>query len=149
DGEYRWFFFRASPFRDEQGNIVKWYGINTDIEDRKRAEHALQSNERNLNLIINTIPAHIYVLNTEGSVQYLSQSVTDYTGLTLEDVPQGDYRDRVIHPEDLKRVLAVRAVSLKRGVPFTTEQRVLDKDGQYRWFLVRYKPLLDEQGCIV
>ena len=42
DGAYRWFLFRASPLRDEQGHIVKWYGINTDIEDRKRAEVELR-----------------------------------------------------------------------------------------------------------
>ena len=69
DGEYRWFLFRANPMRDESGAIIKWLGINTDIEDRKRGEEALQSNDRNLSLIINTIPTHIYVLNTEGSVQ--------------------------------------------------------------------------------
>jgi PAS domain S-box-containing protein len=38
DGEYRWFLFRTNPLRDAEGKIVKWYGINTDIEDRKRAE---------------------------------------------------------------------------------------------------------------
>ena len=38
DGEYRWFLFRTSPMRDESGEIVKWYGVNTDIEDRKRGE---------------------------------------------------------------------------------------------------------------
>ena len=36
DGAYRWFLFRAEPLRDERGNIVKWYGTYTDIEDRKR-----------------------------------------------------------------------------------------------------------------
>ena len=36
DGEYRWFLFEAQPMRDEAGNIVKWYGSATDIEDRKR-----------------------------------------------------------------------------------------------------------------
>ena len=45
DGEYRWFLFRANPLRDESGNIVKWFGINTDIEDRKRAEDALRRSE--------------------------------------------------------------------------------------------------------
>jgi PAS domain S-box-containing protein len=39
DGEYRWFLFRMSPLRDEKGNILKWYGINTDIDDRRRAEN--------------------------------------------------------------------------------------------------------------
>jgi PAS domain S-box-containing protein len=42
DGEYRWFLFRVNPLRDEHGNIVKWYGVNTDIEDRKRTEQELR-----------------------------------------------------------------------------------------------------------
>src|SRR5712692_6925156 len=42
DGAYRWFMLRAAPLRDERGNVVKWYGTTTDIEDRKRAEEALQ-----------------------------------------------------------------------------------------------------------
>jgi PAS domain S-box-containing protein len=42
DGTYRWFLFRANPLRDESGNIIKWYGTNTDINDRKRAEADLQ-----------------------------------------------------------------------------------------------------------
>ena len=116
---------------------------------RNQAAVALHLNERNLSLIINTIPTHIYVLDTEGFVQFVNQAIIDYTGLSLEDVKQADYRDRVIHPEDFKRVRAARAASLRRGVPFSTEQRVLGNDGEYRWFLVRYKPLLDEQGRIV
>ena len=47
-GEYRWFFVHGMPLRDEQGNILKWYGIVTDIEDRKRAEEALRRSERYL-----------------------------------------------------------------------------------------------------
>jgi PAS domain S-box-containing protein len=46
DGEYRWFLFRNQPLRDELGNIVKWYGSGTDIEDRKLAEVALRESER-------------------------------------------------------------------------------------------------------
>jgi PAS domain S-box-containing protein len=46
DGEYRWFLFQAVPLRDESGNIVKWYGSSTDIEDRKRAEVALRESEQ-------------------------------------------------------------------------------------------------------
>jgi PAS domain S-box-containing protein len=40
DGEYRWFLVQGTPLWDEQGNILKWYGIVTDVEDRKRAEEA-------------------------------------------------------------------------------------------------------------
>jgi PAS domain S-box-containing protein len=46
DGEYRWFLFLAEPLRDELGNIVKWYGSSTDIEDRKRTEEALRESEQ-------------------------------------------------------------------------------------------------------
>jgi PAS domain S-box-containing protein len=42
DGQYRWFLFRVNPLRDDAGVIVKWYGVSTDIEDRKRAETELQ-----------------------------------------------------------------------------------------------------------
>lgn len=149
DGKYRWFLVRYNPLLDEQGRIERWYATAFDIEDQKRAEEALRSAERNLNQIINTIPTHIYVLNTEGSVQYVNQAVMDYTGLSIEDVQQEDYRDRVIHPEDFNRVRAPRAAGLRQGAPFSTEQRVLGNDGQYRWFLVRYKPLLNEEGAIV
>ena len=43
DGTYRRFLFRANPLRDEKGNIAKWYGVNTDIEDRKRVEAELRA----------------------------------------------------------------------------------------------------------
>ncbi|MEA2940313.1 MAG: hypothetical protein QOD09_842 [Bradyrhizobium sp.] len=46
DGEYRWFLFRAEPLHDEVGNIVKWYGSSTDIEDRKRTEEAFRKSEQ-------------------------------------------------------------------------------------------------------
>ncbi len=149
DGSYRWFQLRANPIRDQAGSISRWLCISIDVEDRRRSDEALQANERNLGLIINTIPTHIYVLNIDGYVQFVNQAVMDYTGLTMADVKQEDYRDRVIHPDDFARVRAVRAASLRRTVPFSTEQRVLGKDGQYRWFLVRYKPFLDERGGIV
>jgi len=42
DGEYRWFLFRANPIREENGNIFGWCGINTDIEERRRAESELR-----------------------------------------------------------------------------------------------------------
>jgi PAS domain S-box-containing protein len=48
DGEYRWFMVRTAPLRDEQGTIIKWYGVSTDIEDRKRAEDRLKATTKQL-----------------------------------------------------------------------------------------------------
>ena len=51
DGEYRWFLFRADPLRDDNGNIIKWYGINTDIQELKQAEALLAGEKRLLEMI--------------------------------------------------------------------------------------------------
>src|ERR1700736_4507348 len=53
DGDYRWFLFRVEPVRDSHGDIFKWYGANTDIEDRKRAEALLAAEKRTLEMLAN------------------------------------------------------------------------------------------------
>src|SRR5215471_1980348 len=118
------------------------------VDDRQKSEEALRTNERNLSLITNVIPTFIHVLRPDGSVLYVNQAVLGYTGLTLEEVRKEDYRARVFHPEDVERLRAERREALTRSTPFENEQRVLGKDGKYRWFLIRYNPLLDAQGKI-
>ena len=56
DGEYRWFLTRVSPLRDGNGQIVRWYGVNTDIEDRKRAEIHLTREKQILEMIASRHP---------------------------------------------------------------------------------------------
>src|SRR5437867_2324643 len=51
DGQYRWHLDRGLPLRDETGNILKWYGVVTDIEDRKRAEAFLAGEKRILEIL--------------------------------------------------------------------------------------------------
>jgi PAS domain S-box-containing protein len=148
DGKYRWFLIRYNPLLDEQGRIDRWYAAATDIEDRKRAEEALRASERNLNMMINAIPTMVGVLRADGSVLYVNQAASDYTGLSLEDLQKGDYRLSVYHPEDVESLGGERWLALTRPVPFENEQRILGKDGRYRWFLTRYNPVLDEQGRI-
>jgi PAS domain S-box-containing protein len=55
DGEYRWFLIRAEPVRDEHGNIVRWFGTSTDIEELKRAEKELRD-------LVDYIPQLIVIL---------------------------------------------------------------------------------------
>jgi PAS domain S-box-containing protein len=118
------------------------------VDDRQDSEEALRTNERNLSLITNVIPTFIHVLHSDGSVLYVNQPVLGYTGLTLEDVRKEEYRARIFHPDDIARLREESAEALRRPVPFENEQRVLGKDGKYRWFLIRYNPLLDAQGKI-
>jgi PAS domain S-box-containing protein len=59
DGAYRWFLFRVEPLRDPQGMIVKWYGTNTDIDDRKRAEALLAAENQILEMVATGRPLAI------------------------------------------------------------------------------------------
>jgi formate hydrogenlyase transcriptional activator len=149
DGEYRWFLFRVEPLRDELGNIVRWYATNTDIENLKRTEEKLRQDERELRRITDAIPLTIVIQQPDGTPIYANQAVLDYGGFTMEDVVASDFRARLFHPEDLERLREERQAGLSRGLPFEIEQRARRKDGQYRWFLVRYHPFLDEHGRLV
>ena len=149
DGEYRWFLIRVVPQFDAEGNVVRWFGSNTDIEDRKRAEKKLLEEERELRRITDAIPQTIVVLDSKGHPLYANQAMLDHTGLTMQDVLISDFRARIYHAEDLERVREERKAGLARGLPFEIEQRVRRKDGQYRWLLLRYNPFRDEEGCLV
>jgi PAS domain S-box-containing protein len=149
DGVYRWFLFRAEPLRDESGNIVNWYGTDTDIEDLKRAEAKLRQDEEELRSMTDAIPQIIIVLNPDGKAIYANRVALEYTGLSLDEVRAGDFRTRVFHPDDVQRVREERHKALSGTAPFENEQRARGKDGKYRWFLIRYNPLLDESGKVM
>ena len=149
DGAYRWFLVRVEPLQDDSGEIVKWYGTNTDIDDLKQTEAKLREDERELRRITDAIPQTIVIQDPDGTPIYANQAVLDYTGLTMEDVITSDFRARIFHPEDLESLREERRAALARGLPFEIEQRALRKDGQYRWFLIRYNPFRDEQGRLV
>ncbi len=149
DGAYRWFLIRVEPLQDESGEIVRWYGTNTDIDDLRQMQEKLRQEERELRRITDAIPQTIVVQGPDGSLIYANQAVLDYTGLTMEDVITSDFRARIFHPEDLERLREERRAALARGLPFEIEQRALRKDGQYRWFLIRYNPFRDEPGRLV
>jgi formate hydrogenlyase transcriptional activator len=102
-----------------------------------------------LRRITDAIPQNIVILDPDGIPIYANRATLDYTGLTLADVVSSDFRSRVFHPEDLERVRDQRQAALAAGVPFEFELRALSKDGQYRWFLTRYKPFQDEQRRLV
>src|SRR2546426_12272568 len=73
DGAYRWFLFRANPLRDESGKIVKWYGTNVDIEDRKRGEETLHARELSWRQIVDNIPGLVATTGALGEVEFLNR----------------------------------------------------------------------------
>jgi PAS domain S-box-containing protein len=149
DGAYRWFLIRVEPLRDETGRLLRWYGTSTDIEGLKQTEEKLREEERELRRITDAIPQAIVVQDPSGESIYANQAALDYTGLTAEDVISPGFRERIFHPDDLERLRDFRRLALARGLPFEIEQRALRKDGQYRWFLIRYNPFRNEKNEVI
>jgi PAS domain S-box-containing protein len=121
-------------------------GVVTDLTMAKQAEGRRRQDEQELRRITDAIPQLIIVYSPEGRAVHLNRGTLDYMGLSLEEVQAESFRDRVIHPDDVERFRNVRQNGILKGFSFETEQRVLGKDGKYRWFLSRYNPLKDEQG---
>jgi formate hydrogenlyase transcriptional activator len=152
DGKYRWFLIRYNPLIDERGNVVRWYATGTDIEYRKQAETKLRQEERELRQLIDFLPQLVLVLDKDGTLLQVNKTMLDYKGFTLEEMKGGGTRERInrdVHLDDLERVQNERSAGLSRGVLFETEKRLVGKDGQFRWFLFRYNPVLNEAGDIV
>ena len=141
DGEYRWFLVRTVPLRDEKGNVVKWYGVSIDIEDRKRAESLSRT-------LLDVIPQQIWSGPADGTLDYCNEGWRSYMGLGLEEL-QGDGWQSMLHPDDRERVLRAWHDSVANGTPYEQEERHRGADGRYRWFLSRGVPLRDYEGRIL
>ena len=147
DGECRWFRFSARPIADASGQIVKWCGINIDIEDQKRAEKAAQAREDHYRLVADSIPAQIAFMTPDGEVEIVNRQVLDYFGTTLEEL-KGWGIGQSVHPDDLPDVIAAWQQAVSAGEPYHAEFRMRRSDGAYLWFRVNGLPLWDEEGVI-
>src|SRR5215469_4487317 len=148
DGVYRWFQVRGLPVRDAENKVTAWYLLLTDIDDRKKAEEALQASERNLSLMINAIPGMIHTARPDGSLDYFNRPWLEYLGCSLSDIDGWNWT-AWIHPDDLQGIVDKWRACVASGENFEHETRVRRGDGQYRWMLHRKVPLRDEHGNIV
>ena len=140
DGQYRWQLDRGVPLRDEGGNIVKWYGVTTDIEDRKRAEEALQ-------LVSNDLQDSKAKLEEAQRIAHVGYWEWDLTsnrviwsdetyriyGLRPQEYPiDMAVVRKMIHPEDLESVFRVAEEALRGGLRTDVEHRIIRPSGELR-----------------
>ena len=101
-------------------------------------------------LVVDTIPAQVWRAGPDGAIHFVNQRWIDYTGLALEQSQGWAWTTTtVIHPDDLPDLLDTWRDVLASGQPGKAEARVRRLDGEYRWFLIRAVPLMDEVGTIV
>ena len=148
DGVYRWFHVRGLPLHDTSRHIARWYVLLLDIDDRKRAEDATRESERNLKLIIDTIPALAWSAGPDGSAEFFNEHYLDFIGLSAGQASGWGWT-AAVHPEDLDGLAATWKRIMASEAPGEAEARLRRNDGDYRWFLFRTNPLRDEKGNIV
>src|SRR5229473_2502749 len=140
DGQYRWQLDRGAPLRDEDGNIVKWYGVTTDIEDRKRAEEALGVLSRDLRenkakLEEAQRVAHVGYWEWDLRTDHMTWSDETYRiyGLHPQERPMDLATIReLVHPEDREFVFRKAAEAIQAEVRADVEHRIVRPSGEVR-----------------
>ncbi len=165
DGVYRWFLVRANPMRDGKGEIVKWVGTCTDVDEQKRTQQTLEQlvQQRTLQLaetnsrlqseqyfqtMAEAIPEIIWTADPDGMSDFFNQKCLEYCGLTSNQMRGVGWKE-IIHPDDLDSCVSEYGNSLRSGEPFETEYRLREKSGAFRWFLVRANPVRNDKGEII
>ncbi|NOV20300.1 PAS domain S-box protein [Ensifer adhaerens] len=155
DGEYRWVEGSAEPLRDDDGQILQWYGLTHDIDDQLRIEEALRERERSLRQLVETLPAMIDCATPNGQPVYRSQQLREFLGYNLEEL-DGTGKSRLdatleasVHPDDLADVREKYTHSLSTGEPYARKHRLRRSDGEYRWVETRAAAMRNSEGLII
>jgi PAS domain S-box-containing protein len=147
DGRTKYIHAVAHAMHSEAGQL-EFVGAVMDITAAKMAEERTRKNERELRITIDALPAFVLRTEPNGAVDFVSQSILDYSGLSRDDWLAARWT-KSAHPEDLERILRQWQVATSAGKPLDVERRVLSASGQYRWFQCRGLPLRDETGSIL
>ncbi|KUG09825.1 hypothetical protein ASU33_19335 [Solirubrum puertoriconensis] len=144
-GEFRWFLVRASPSRDAEGNITRWFGTDTDIHEQKRLQHVLLESEEYFRSMADSLPSMVWVTDPEGQCTYLNRQWYSYTG-QQEAEALGIGWLNAVHPDDAPAAEQAFLEANKHQVPFRIVYRLRRHDGQYRWAIDAGMPRYNAAG---
>ncbi|MHA7776070.1 PAS domain-containing protein [Roseibium sp. M-1] len=148
DGTHRWFQVTGSPLTDDEGQIVRWYALHVDIDDRKRAEEALADRERESRLIVDGIAGMIAIFSPNAKLIGGNQQIIDYFQRPIDELDNWA-TNGITHPDDLQICIDNFMGSIETGEPYDYETRFLRHDGVWRWFQLRGLPLRNADGEII
>ena len=151
DGQYRWHLQRGIPLRDEAGKIVKWYGVSTDIEDRKRAEEARRSSEAYLAEAQRLAHMGSWVWQVAGrDALHLSDEWYRIYGFDpKQGMPRWEERLQRVHPEDRGKWQETIERAIRERSDYDVEFRILLPDGTTKWVQTVGHPVLSAAGELV
>jgi PAS domain S-box-containing protein len=155
-GEIRDIHKLGHPVLSPSGDLAEFVGTVIDVTERKRAEERIRQTERELRQVLDLTPQHVHVLAADGGLVYANEVALKYHGPTVDEWRErpltqwraDEFPLKVFHPDDRERVMCELKTKFLGGSAHETEARLLRNDGKYRWFLLRRKPLRDEQGRV-
>ncbi|MCJ2093438.1 response regulator [Methylobacterium sp. J-072] len=147
DGIYRWFLSKALPHRDAAGNILRWYGTNTDISRRRAVEERLRDSEQRFRALVDASAAVIWNTNAVGELMPPQVRWSTYTGQS-EEAYQGWGWVDAVHPDDRAHAADAWAACVEERKPYEIEYRLRRHDGVWRAMEVRGVPVLAEDGTL-
>jgi PAS domain S-box-containing protein len=118
------------------------------LNERRTAEARMGESEERHRLLTEALPHMVWAMRPDLTVDFLNRRSSEFTGLTVEQVKAGGW-ERLIHPDDLPKMLATVSGPLERGEPHEAEYRFLHHTGEYRWVVSRAVPLKNEAGAVV
>ena len=147
DGAYRWFKTRAVPLLNKQGEIIKWFGTCTDIDDQRRAQELLSQSERWLRMIVESVKDFaIFTLDLEGRVNSWNPGAQAMFGYTEEEI-LGQSGEVIFTPEDRAQKVPQKELNtaIKHGSS-PDERWYLRKDGTRFYVSGVMRAIRDENG---
>ncbi|KQV73263.1 PAS domain-containing protein [Rhizobium sp. Root1220] len=150
DGQYRWTDGKVQPLHDDDGDIIQWYGVFLDINDEVQANEAVRQSEKELQVLVDTVPSLIWLLTPEGQPCYFNARFAEWTGIAADaHIGSSTIHPELLHPDDRDRINDDFKNGLAVGRSIHTKCRLRRRDGQFRWIDSRAEPLRDQTGQIV
>jgi PAS domain S-box-containing protein len=149
DGTEVWFHAATCPLRDAEGRFAGAVGVFSDITERRPADQALRGSEQDARQLADSMPHIVWTGTGEGEVDYFNGRWYEYTGLSPEETLSAMGWRSAVHPDDLVRLQGLREPAVEGGQGFQADVRLRDRDGRYRWHIVRSVPVRDASGRVV
>jgi PAS domain S-box-containing protein len=145
DGEYRLLLTDGQPRFDASGDFLGMIGVNVDVTDRRLAERSLKESEERFRLIANSAPVPMWVSRLDGKRAFVNQAYMAFLGLSYDECLVFDWR-KVLHPDDLQRILGEQITGESSKKPFTLEARYRRGDGEWCWLRSESQPRWGPNG---
>lgn len=142
DGEARWFVLRAVPLLDDDGNVIRWYGVNTDIDELKRIEFELAQSQLVMAVAQRIIETGTWSWDMTTDVFTCSPECASIVGLDANEITFETLSSRV-HPDDREMVAEAHQRALQ-GEELNVEHRFVLADGTVKFIHARGRLILDE-----